>query len=483
MKINYENVKDKLWRMQNLYHIRTKDKKIALLNFNPIQQEYWRKRSDKDLIVKARQHGITTLKALDYFDETIFNFNTTSAIIAHKQFAVQKIFRIVKLAYELMDDELKPVAKYDNVNELVFPEINSNIYVATEIRGDTVHNLHISEMAFIKNLEAKMTATLEAVPAGGHISGETTTNGVGGYFYDTYQEALRKENEWTPHFYGWNLNPEYQIDVTEPLELTEAEKEIKKTYNLTDNQLLWRRMKIKRLKRNFAQEYPINAYEAFISSGRNRFDVDLLRDLEKQAKKPLSDADGLVIWVNPVEGRKYVAGSDVAEGKQTSDWSVTDIYDFESCEQVAQLRVKLHPERFAMESLKLVKKYNDAFWGIEKQNHGFTVLSVVRKHYRNLFFRVVVDKKKENKKTEDLGWSTDAKSKPVMIDDLDTMVIDENIKINSPITLNEMMTYVEDEKGITNGQEGCNDDTVISTAIAMQMRKHYKEPKKFDFII
>ncbi len=72
--------------------------------------------------------------------------------------------------------------KYDNANELYFEGLDSTIYVALEARSDTVHRLHVSEAANIKNAEDVLTATLGAVPDDGIVSMESTANGMGGLF-------------------------------------------------------------------------------------------------------------------------------------------------------------------------------------------------------------------------------------------------------------------------------------------------------------
>ena len=74
--------------------------------------------------------------------------------------------------------------------------------------------------------------------------------------------------------------------------MTDEENELKSLYNLTDEQLNWRRYKIKyemgsallEPAMQFKQEYPMTPEEAFISTGRSVFNIDLVRNLIEKAK-------------------------------------------------------------------------------------------------------------------------------------------------------------------------------------------------------
>jgi hypothetical protein len=108
--------------------------------------------------LKARQLGITTLKAIELLDYAITTPNSNSCLVAHEKEKVVKLFEIIRLGYDKMPPELRPTAKYDNRNELSFPGLNSKVFVALDTRGERVHNLHVSEVAFIENAEEKMLA-------------------------------------------------------------------------------------------------------------------------------------------------------------------------------------------------------------------------------------------------------------------------------------------------------------------------------------
>jgi len=56
-----------------------------------------------------------------------------------------------------------------------------------------------------------------------------------------------------------------------------------------------------------------------------------------------------------------------------------------------------------------------------------------------------------------------------MIDHLSEHITKGTIKDPDLEFIRECMTYVVDDRGVTNAQEGKHDDTVIATAIALQL--------------
>ena len=56
-----------------------------------------------------------------------------------------------------------------------------------------------------------------------------------------------------------------------------------------------------------------------------------------------------------------------------------------------------------------------------------------------------------------------------MIDKLAEFIREGYIGIKSKLILRELLTYVIDDKGQTNAQDGCHDDTVMALAIWLQI--------------
>ena len=474
---------DPEWRLQNLYKIKTKDARLALFKFNKVQAYYRGIETDRDMILKARQLGFSTIKLIEKLDYAITHQNTATAIVAHKENKVQTLFEIVRLAYQHMPNHpaIKPKVSYDNRNELYFPETNSKIYVAMDTRSETVHNLHISEVAFISDAERKLLGILESVPKDGIISLESTANGTAGYFYEQWESG---DSEFKKHFYNWTWEIGYQIPTSQTIEeLNETYapyalrygliKDVAKRFELTPAQFNWYLSKVMRLKDLVMQEYPTTALEAFISSGRNVFYIG---DLQKQHPKQPIDRkyEDLLIWEKPLDGFKYVIGADTSEG-EGNDNAVLSVWNANTGEQVAEFsNPTTKPDMLAGLAMDVGHLYNNAMLIPEINSSGLVFVSKVKGKYANLYMRETFDRRtKETKKS--VGWRTTSVTKPLMVSDYEEAVREGSIAINSEDLLKEMKTFVRTDESTKSGYgaDGSNkDDRVMAAMLALQGMKN-----------
>ena len=480
------------------------------------------------IVLKARQMGMSTLFEGLIFHDTSTNQFKNSMIIAHEDKATQNLFSMSKLYWDELPEVIKPMVKYSNEKALTFenpsndagekkknPGLRSKITVATAGtaeagRSATIHNLHASEVAFFADAKTTMLGLLQSIPDEMNtlVVLESTANGVGDYFHDMWQKATKGENEFIPVFLPWFIDPGY----TRPFR-TDAEREqlisevhaktkdisgnIVNTYehdlmvknNLTYEQLNWRRYTIANKCQGdellFMQEYPSTAEEAFISSGRPKFSIKSLKKYQTVQKEPirgylnmddeghvtfLEDPKGYIsIWKRPEAGTFYCIGADVAEGLAHGDYSCAVVGNPETFDIEAMWHGHIDPDLFGIELIKLGKYYNEAYIGVENNNHGLTTLTTIRKNeYWNLFFSKTYDKIADSI-TQKLGWTTSPRTKPLMIDKLAEFVREFFLGIYSELIVSEMFTYVIEDNGKTNAQSGCHDDTVMATAILLQL--------------
>lgn len=227
---------DPMWRICSgqLYKIMIKDEtledglKVVPFRPNRAQKRFIRRLWFRNLILKARQLGFTTLIAILWLDHALWNANQRCGIIAHDREAAATIFRDkVKFAYENLPDWLRaemPLKKNSAI-ELLFAHNNSSVRVATSMRSGTIDRLHISEYGKIcvkypEKAREVVTGSLPAVPLNGVAVIESTAEGQGGDFHDksVKAEAIAElgrelnQREWRFHFYAWWENPEYQMD-------------------------------------------------------------------------------------------------------------------------------------------------------------------------------------------------------------------------------------------------------------------------------
>ena len=227
-----KNMADPMWRLANLYKIIIKGdngENDLVIPFRPnrAQRRFIARLWHRNVILKARQLGFTTLICLVWLDYALFTPNVRCGIIAQDLEAAGVIFRDkVKFAYDHLPPEIKAQCplKKDSASELLFAHNNSSIRVATSMRSGTIHRLHISEFGkicarFPHKAREVMTGSIPAVPKSGILIIESTAEGQEGEFYDLTQRAkglalqnrTLTERDYRLHFFPWWEAPEYTL--------------------------------------------------------------------------------------------------------------------------------------------------------------------------------------------------------------------------------------------------------------------------------
>ena len=100
---------DAKWRINNLYYIVDKQGRKIKFNLNWAQESLYDNMWYCNVILKARQLGISTFVCLLFLDRCLFNSNQSAGIIAHTLEDAQQLFRRVKFAYDSLPDQLKSI--------------------------------------------------------------------------------------------------------------------------------------------------------------------------------------------------------------------------------------------------------------------------------------------------------------------------------------------------------------------------------------
>lgn len=491
--------------------IRDKNSKIIPLKFNEPQIKYYNvvkhlKEQNKPVrivILKARQLGFSTATEGIFFKETVTKSNISTVIVAHTEEATNNLFEMNKLMYEQLPDVLKPEQKKSNAKELVFDKENgtglkSKIKCFTAGgkgigRSNTINKLHISEYAFWTGDKKKtLIGLLQAVPNTPDTSVviESTANGYD-EFKELWDDAKAGKNDFYPLFIGWNELQEYQMEYT-GFKLTTEEKELQKLYNLSLEQLSWRRWCIANNCggdiEQFKQEYPINAEEAFISTGTCYFNKQNIINRIQEVKEPISvgsfifDYDGLTVsnieWKEeengaikiyefPSERQPYVLAGDTAgEG---SDYFTGQVLNNITGKQVAVLKQEYDEVSYTRQMYCLGIFYNTALIGIEANYTTYPIVELERLNYLKQFVRKSEDSY-THKTKKSFGFKTTSITRPLILGELQTIVKEEIDKIVDKDTLDEMLVFVKNEKGRPEAQLGYHDDLVMCLAIAYYIR-------------
>jgi len=165
--------------------VRNKKSKVVPFQLNRAQRQMEAGWGRRNIVLKARQLGITTYVAARFFVETITRPGSLSVQVAHDQDSAEEIFRIVHRFQENLPDWLRTGAlrtSRANVRQLVYPALDSEYRVETAAdrnagRGLTINNLHCSEVARWPRDGDEVLASLRAaVPPGGQIVLEAISN-------------------------------------------------------------------------------------------------------------------------------------------------------------------------------------------------------------------------------------------------------------------------------------------------------------------
>lgn len=486
--------------------IRTKDGEIKPLVLNAAQRilqdaveaEMKERGYVRIVVLKARQQGLsTTIGGYLYFSVSQQKARK-AMVVTHHADSTRALFDLTKRYHENCPDALKPSTKYSSRRELAFDRLDSSYVVATAggesiARGETISHLHASELAFwpIGNAKENWNGLIQAVPnsPGTAVFVESTANGVSGIFYDLWKGACEGTNGFRPVFIPWFMDASYREPVPESFERTPDEEELVEKYNLDNEQLMFRRRKIAQNGLDlFKQEYPAEADEAFLTTGRPVFNPEQLTKMIAETEEPIArlalEGDEwqhnprgeLVQYYKHDPAETYYIGADVAMGVRGGDWSVAQVLDSDR-RQVAVWRGQVHPDYFADILLALGTYYNTARVIVENNSHGILTCTRLGKDYayENLYMTTEVDKITE-KETTTFGFRTTVKTKPLILDQLRATLREENIELNDKTTLREMLTYVVTESGAMEAEKGCFDDCVMSLALANHIHEGKFEP-------
>ena len=268
------------WRLNNLYYIKDKYGRSVKFQMNSVQAKLFKEIWYCNIILKARQLGISTLLTILFTDLAVWNPNLTLGIIAQTREDSESLFRKVKHAYDNLPLYIKDLckAKTDSARELVFNN-GSSIRVGQSMRGSTLQYLHISEYGKIcaqdkEKANEILTGSLNTVATGQYTFIESTAEGREGIFYEMCKKAQsHKEtgHALTPldyrfHFFPWYLDPSYV--VASPLNMTEAHHQyfLKLStlgVKLLPEQKYWYTLKESSQKENMKREYPSTPEEAW----------------------------------------------------------------------------------------------------------------------------------------------------------------------------------------------------------------------------
>jgi hypothetical protein len=466
-----------------------KSGQLVPFKFRPVQVQYYNQLIKdyniekngiqvpvREIILKARKEGFTSLVlALFAADDIISKNPTETLVISYKDDATQTFrkryrnyllsFAAKQLGYTwdqiqkepgILDAVAKGFLSVDST-EFELKHNKAHFYCGTASarvggRGGTVQKLLFSEAAFYpdkKELRAKevIEGTANQMDKeSGWIFMESTANGDINHYAKTWQLAQGGQSRYKPRFYGWR-----EFYTEEQFEIIKSE--------FTD-------------KRMIPQEYPETPQEAFLSSGDRFFDVTISANLKVDQPVVMGKWN---YYGDFKPGHRYILGADVSEGVKRHNSTIV-VLDMDYNLMANDIPIQkpkvvavyanneIPPDIFAYEIKSGGMRFGNCIAGVERNNHGFATLTVLKDIYFNIY-------KDEHDK---LGWHTNLATKPKMLHDLRTAIHEGLIEISDANLRQEVISMPSNDLNIANVDEEDETighyDRIIALAIAWQLR-------------
>ena len=491
------------------------------------------------MILKPRQKGASTIAEAVCYRHMRTHENLNGALMGDVQSTSDKVFEMFRTyaaedAYPYADG--KPNINLDKTttDEITLGS-GSKWWKETAGssnagRSGTVQVLHLDEVAYFPSSDTKdpTTAVLGAFYKEGPMSlgfATSTAKGATGWFHDTWWG----DNDWFKVFAAWYEFDDASASFPTPQARQHFERTMTKDelveqilYNVTVEQLHWRRKKIKTDYKGdtgkFRQEYPSSAQGAFLSSSRMRFEEtsvaamaawaktndnretgNLRQQIHRGAATWMPDHQGSVHrWEEPEFGRKYLISVDTCTGKDQPIGGTTADPDWHSVQVWRQAYMNedgayrkpalaaLHHSREDVDILAEIIAATAAYYGNclvvpEVNNSGLALVKALVKLGVNVFRRQAhVQRRKqetEEEKLEAYGWMTDKLTRKWMIDEVAPIIRQEGVDIKAPEVWAEFQSFIVDDNGSAKAAPSKHDDHVMAACIGIYNLGHATEYK------
>lgn len=285
-----QGLKDKLWRLSNLYSI--KDAETGkVIKFVPRHEQIVIFKAllsglKKIIILKARRLGMSTGIDVYAADEIAFNAGVQCSILDQTQDdASKKLNGTVKVALDSLPAPLLATFKFTRLNDSSVElcdmrgDTTSAIYAGRNARGGTNQLLHVSEWGVIqaddpRRSEEILTGALPSAEHGVTIIETTWKGGRGGHLWNLVKGAMempenqRTENDWHLFFFPWWVDPTYAQsgsldDIPAEIATYLCEKETETGHKFTDGQKCWYARRKATIGIFMFREFPTTIDECF----------------------------------------------------------------------------------------------------------------------------------------------------------------------------------------------------------------------------
>lgn len=470
-----ECASDPIYFMKNYVHIQHQEKGRILFDLFDFQERSLEEimRNRYNVILKARQMGISTLVAAYSLWMMLFNNDKKILVVSLKRDVAKNIVQKVKYAH----DNLPVWMREEKVED---PKLALGLANGSKIfaeststdagRSESLSMLIMDEAAFIDNANELWSAAKATLDVGnGRAIVLSTPKNVGSWFHKTWNSAItgaektgsnpeewvgQGDNEFHPIKLHWSLHPHRDS--------------------------AWR----KEQDRIMGPDKAAREFDCdFSSSGDNVIDMQILDWYEDNtAEEPrerrlVQGSQDLWVWEDPKPNEQYVLSADVARG-DGSDNSAFQILSVDNIDQKMEYRGRIPPDVFANLIYAHASYYNDALVVIERDDLGFQVLQeLIDRRYKNILYTSndlsLIDVKNPSEfgggKMKP-GLDTNRKTRPIIVNKLKEFMRKKHCNVRSSRLIEELRTFVWKDNGKPEHMKGFHDDTVMAMAFGLWVR-------------
>jgi len=403
----------------------------------PYQDEMFREfRANRfNIVLAARQAGKSVGVCGWLCWRALFHSEKTIAILANKGATAREMLGRITLMLENVPFFLQPGCRAVNKGSIEFSNNTKIIAAATSgssIRGLSVSDLYIDEMAFIERCEEFFTSTYPVIASGKdtRVIITSTPNGIGNLFYRMWENAITEVSEFHPIKITWRDVPGRDEE--------------------------WKRVTIGNTSEmQFAQEHDVE----FQGSSDTLIDSNILISLKH--REPEIIPSKVKVYFEPEADHNYVITVDVSKGRG-SDYSTFSIFDITGTtfRQVATYRDNMiSPMIYPDLIYKFAMIYNEAIVIIENNDAGVVVCNGLYYdiEYENVFVESYVKK-------GGVGVTMTKSVKRVGCSNLKDILEGGRLQIYDKDTIFELSVFCQ--KGTSyEATEGNHDDMVMNLVL------------------
>lgn len=424
-----------------------------------------------NILSKFRQGGLSTVTVLWSMWRCMFKLDETIMVLSKSDREAIAAGEIVKRALIELPNWMRPEMDKNNDHQKLFTETGCKLFFYTPeaARGRSITYLILDEAAFIPQMEKHWKAMFPTISTGGHCITISTVNGVGNWYYDIFQGAKKGENDFNVIELDYWEHPEY--NDPDWVKATRAQLG----------------------EKGWMQE----VMRDFLGAGDSYIDPEIINDLDIVTKEidpirmlfpkwnnldeareqRVQDMDtwlrgALHIWREPVQGREYVIGVDVAGGMgEDNDNSCFEVIDAVTCEQVAEFYSNLIPPYTYANILAMVgKTYNVALVVVE-DNGGYGTAIIERLTHDHAYENLFEASQGANKNPKP-GIKTTQSNRPKFLEALQTRLINRSIAIRSRRFVKELKGFIwNPQTKRAEATKGFHDDAIMAMCLALYARE------------